>query len=262
MKKLAIAIFFPFLCIVANQVSAKSNKGVSIYDDTYVMQTYTTDINQAVYDDAYGSDMDELKEMEIKYQFSLSIPVLQLKYSSLMASYTQLSLWQLGNKEASAPFRETNYKPQLFMMHQGNYGLFNSIEYGYRHQSNGKDEGTSRSWDMGYLALERVNTKLEYGLQGWYAASLSDNPDIKDFIPPYEIWAKYHSDIGYIKIKSAYNFTTDKGHVELGYTLPLNKFIGLYAQVFEGYGESLIDYNHRQTRIGLGVTIAPELKIL
>ncbi|MCX2760054.1 phospholipase A [Vibrio sp. Sgm 22] len=253
MNKLSLAI--APLVLISAQALAKSDKGIAIYDDTYVMQTYTSDINQDVYDNAYGSGMDKLKNAEVKYQFSLSVPLAQTQFGSLMASYTQLSLWQLGNTEASSPFRETNYKPQLFMMHQGKFVIFNNIEYGYRHQSNGKDKGTSRSWDMGYIALERVNSKLEYGVQGWYAASLSENKDIEDFIPPYEVWAKYHGSMGSIKVRTAYNFSTDKGHVEAAYTLPINKYVGFYVQVFEGYGESMIDYNHNQTRVGAGITL-------
>lgn len=256
-----VSLFSIFLAFVPT-VNAKSLNGISLYDDTYVMQTYTDSLNQEVYDSAYGEGMDDLRNAELKYQFSISVPIVQFNSSSLMASYTQLSLWQLGNTEASSPFRETNYKPQLFMMHHGNYLIFNNIEYGYRHQSNGKDKGTSRSWDMGYLSLERVDGILEYGVQGWYAASLSENKDIEDFIPPYEIWARYYGDVGSIKVKTAYNFKTDNGHIEAAYTVPLNKFVGLYFQVFEGYGESLIDYNHSQTRVGVGIalTASPSFK--
>ncbi|NOH82747.1 phospholipase [Vibrio sp. 03-59-1] len=257
-----LAIVIIALCAALPvSVNAKSNKSLSIYDDTYFMQTYTSDINQEVYDEAYDNKADKMSKAEIKYQFSLAIPLVQMKYGTLMASYTQLSLWQLGNTDASSPFRETNYKPQMFMMHQGKYGIFNNIEYGYRHQSNGKEALTSRSWDMGYIAIERVNTKLDFGLQGWYATNLKDNKDIEDFIPPYEVWMKYHGKAGYFKLKTAYNFSTDKGHVEVGYTYPLSKFAGLYFQVWEGYGESMIDYNHRQTRVGLGLIVESNLNV-
>lgn len=251
----------PFLCLASSVTSAKSNKKISLYDDTYVMQTYTNNINQAVYDEAYGSDMDNLINTEIKYQFSIALPISRFKHGSIMVSYTQLSLWQLANSDASAPFRETNYNPQIFMMHQGNYWLFNNIEYGYRHQSNGKDEGTSRAWDMGYLAIERIGNRHNFGVQGWYAKVSDDNEDIEDFIPPYEVWVEYNGDSGSLKMKTAYNFKTDKGRMEVGYSYPLSKFIDLYAQVFTGYGESLIDYNHKQTRIGLGVAINQDLNV-
>lgn len=258
MKKLAIAIA---IAMAASPTMAKTNKGVAIYEDTYVMQTLSDGVNQKLYDDAYG-DVGKLNDYEIKFQFSLSVPVWRKEGTALMLSYTQLSLWQFGNSEISSPFRETNYKPQVFLMQQGNFGPFNNFEIGYRHQSNGREENISRSWDMGYIAIERVNSKVEYGIQGWYAVNLSDNEDIQDFIPPYELWAKFHAGNGYLKVRTAYNFDTDKGHIEAGLTIPVSKFVGLYFQVWEGYGESLIDYNYRQTRVGAGITIDPSMAFM
>ncbi|MDU5189976.1 MAG: phospholipase A, partial [Mixta calida] len=42
---------------------------------------------------------------------------------------------------------------------------------------------------------------------------------------------------------------------ELGWSYPISEHVRFYTQVFSGYGESLIDYNHRQTRVGVGVTL-------
>ncbi|MGF1765668.1 phospholipase A [Aliivibrio kagoshimensis] len=248
--------------VVIAPVMAKTNKAISIYDDTYVVQTYTNNINQAVYDEAYGGRVEQLNDTEIKFQFSLSVPMVRYDSVALMLSYTQLSLWQLSNKDMSSPFRETNYKPQLFMMHQGQWPVFNTIEYGYRHQSNGGEINISRGWDMGFIAFERNNTAIEYGIQGWYASNLGDNEDIEDFIPPYEVWVRVNGDSSSLKVRTAYNFDTDKGHVEIGYTYALSKFLDIYAQVWEGYGESLIDYNHKQTRLGIGLTLSPSIKVM
>ncbi|MDM8926578.1 phospholipase A, partial [Escherichia coli] len=42
---------------------------------------------------------------------------------------------------------------------------------------------------------------------------------------------------------------------ELGLSYPITKHVRLYTQVYSGYGESLIDYNFNQTRVGVGVML-------
>ncbi|MFN6887035.1 phospholipase A, partial [Proteus mirabilis] len=42
---------------------------------------------------------------------------------------------------------------------------------------------------------------------------------------------------------------------ELGWSYPITKHVRFYTQLFSGYGESMIDYNFRQTRIGVGVIL-------
>jgi phospholipase A1 len=48
-----------------------------------------------------------------------------------------------------------------------------------------------------------------------------------------------------------------KGAVELGWSFPLGSYPYLkgYVQYFYGYGESLIDYNERVNRIGVGFAL-------
>jgi len=49
----------------------------------------------------------------------------------------------------------------------------------------------------------------------------------------------------------------DKGAIELGWSFPLWKYPYLkgYIQYFGGYGESLIDYNNKVNRIGIGIAL-------
>ena len=52
------------------------------------------------------------------------------------------------------------------------------------------------------------------------------------------------------------NVNTGKGAFQAGWMSPplLGSFRG-YVQVFTGYGESMIDYNWRQTTIGAGIAL-------
>ena len=48
---------------------------------------------------------------------------------------------------------------------------------------------------------------------------------------------------------------TDKNSVELTWSYPITDYLRLYTQYFNGYGESLLDYNARTERIGIGVAL-------
>lgn len=60
---------------------------------------------------------------------------------------------------------------------------------------------------------------------------------------------------GVVNTRGFYNFADDKGGVELGYTFYFNDILGVYLQGYHGYGETLIDYDHSQTRVGLGIKL-------
>lgn len=71
----------------------------------------------------------------------------------------------------------------------------------------------------------------------------------------YELGMAYKWDDLQLGFMGRYNFSSHNGAAELGLTFPLWGKLRGYASVFTGYGESLIDYNHKQTRFGLGIAL-------
>ena len=47
----------------------------------------------------------------------------------------------------------------------------------------------------------------------------------------------------------------NRGAVELGWSIPITNNVKGYVTYFNGYGESLVDYNESANRIGFGVML-------
>jgi len=251
--------------IIANLLQEHDNPFTLYpYESNYLLYTYTNHINkQAIksYDWA-----DKAKHDEAEFQLSLAFPIwtgIAGDNSLLGASYTQKSFWQVTNRSGSSPFRETNYEPQLFIAWATDYSFMGwtlrDAEYGFNHQSNGRSDPTSRSWNRIYARFMAQNGNWQVDLKPWYriheSASSDDNPDITKYLGYYRLKVGYALGESVISVESRYNWNSGYGSANVGVSYPITKHVRFYTKVFSGYGESMIDYNYKQTRVGIGIML-------
>ena len=76
-------------------------------------------------------------------------------------AYTQRSWWQAYNADASSPFRETNFEPEVFIDFENRGSLLGwtniNNRLAFNHQSNGRSDPLSRSWNRLILESTFVN---------------------------------------------------------------------------------------------------------
>ncbi|MFY3771178.1 Phospholipase A1 [Providencia manganoxydans] len=234
------------------------------YESNYIIYTYTSSMNKDAIK-SYDWGKDALRD-EVKFQLSLAFPLwrgIAGDNSVLAASYTQRSWWQLSNKKESSPFRETNYEPQIFIGWATDYQLggwtLREFETGFNHESNGRSDPTSRSWNRIYARAMAQNGNWQVDLKPWYRLPESDSSDDNKYITKY--MGYYRLKVGYalgdsvISATGRYNWNSGYGAAELGWSYPITKHVRFYTQLFSGYGESMIDYDYRQTRFGIGVML-------
>lgn len=226
---------------------------------------YNDNPNDAPYQEA-GSDLIP-EANEIKFQFSFRVPLVEDFFFGrgyLSFGYTQQSYWQAYNGRSSAPFRENNYEPELlftFPMAQELLGLkWRLATLSLNHQSNGRSDPLSRSWNRVILQLVAEKGNFYASLQPWWRIPEpdedDDNPDIEDYTGNFELHMleKYEGHTFGLMLRN--NLQSDnRGAVQLDYTFPIDERLRGYLQIFNGYGESLIDYDHYSNRIGVGVML-------
>jgi phospholipase A1 len=210
-----------------------------------------------------------LTKTEVTFQLSFKTRLWQDvfgKEMDLWFGYTQRSFWQLYNFADSSPFRETNYEPEVLLNLRTRFSVLGLqsrfIMVGLNHQSNGQSEPLSRSWNriVAHIGLERGDFSLL--LTGWYRIpeniEENDNPQTEKYFGYGEIWAYYfmkNHRLG-IMLRNNLDFGTNRGALQLEWSFPLFGQVGGYVQYYLGYGESLLDYNHRVNRIGVGFILS------
>jgi len=212
---------------------------------------------------------NELRVPELKLQVSIKTKVAEDLFDTnadMWFGYTQQSHWQVYNEDNSRPFRATDYEPEVFITQPVTANLpfggrLRMLGAGASHHSNGQSDNLSRSWNRAYLMAGAEWGKFAIVPRLWTRVSTEsgdtdDNPDIEDFLGYGDMKFLYdlpnkHSVSGTLR----YNPKTEKGAAQVDYIYPLSNNVNGYVQLFHGYGESIIDYNHKNTAVGVGIVL-------
>ncbi|TDO99455.1 phospholipase A [Marinomonas balearica] len=228
--------------------------------------TYTDNPNGrdfVVHDESDGA----LDNVEFKFQLSVKFPVaydVVGRGSSLWFAYTQQAFWQAYNSEISAPFRDTSHEPEAFIvdrLHGDFLGIKPTyIAYGINHQSNGQSELMSRSWNRLFVNVVFEYEHLAVSIKPWYRIHESededDNPNIERYLGYGEVTAVFiDQDISYDLMLRNNLRSDNKGAIQLGVNFPLWGKTRGYVQYFDGYGQSLLDYNNHIRSLGFGIML-------
>ena len=200
---------------------------------------------------------------------------------SLWFGYTQQSHWQLFNKDISRPFRNTDHEPELtyvfphFLSLPGGW-TYRMTGVGVVHQSNGQSLPLSRSWNRAFVmgAADKITDNGDrFTLQArvWRRMDekpdKDDNPDISDFVGRGEIVGRWSFDSGVGTDKTLHTLglalrhslrSSGRGSARLDYLRSIGRAdtgLRFHAQLFSGYGDSLIDYNRRRTVFSAGLSL-------
>lgn len=190
--------------------------------------------------------------------------------SQLYFGYTQTSLWDLS--EPSAPFRDTAYRPSIFYLDPQVWASADGatslgIAAGLEHESNGRDDLDSRSINIAYVRP----TWRQFLNEDWYVSvspkiftylARDNNEDIAQYRGYVDLNLRIGRVDGWLFSADLRKGTSHFGSVQLDASYPIRpSFFAnaggfLHFQYFNGYGESLLDYDVKgpaQYRIGFSI---------
>ena len=190
---------------------------------------------------------------------------------SLWAAYSQQSEWQVFNSSLSRPFRNTDHMPELIYVYPTTLKLpggwlWRYSGLGLAHQSNGQSDPLSRSWNRVYLMAgfekdDRFSVQLRLWKRLSESADKDNNPDITRHIGRGDLTLGWNID-SKNSLRAVYTGFNGRGSGKLEWTRSLgdgrgNTFSGLrlYASIFHGYGDTLLDYNFKRTTFSFGLSL-------
>ena len=228
----------------------------------------------------------------VKFQYSAKFDLWpNASRHSAYFGFTQKSLWRLWDFSDSSPFDESNYAPEVFygfFMKLGDLmplpgtttAFLEMARVGFEHESNGERQERSRSWNRIYAT---TRAGAYFGTDHYLAVSPRvwgpgigdpDNEDIEEFLGYGTLSVEYGYDPAIrhwygggnfgITVWKGWNRDWDRRGIEVsaqwrpGYE---GKFVEwwkftpyLHAQLFHGYGETLLTYNQKTTAFRIGIS--------
>jgi phospholipase A1 len=227
----------------------------AVYKDTYFVTGVP--LNKKITNETADASF------QISIRQRLTKSVLPFKTFAYL-TYTQKSFWDIYAK--SSPFRDTNYNPGIglgkYIFHQNK--LVGAAFAQIKHESNGRDEEESRSWN--YLSISmKYFFNARFNLAGEFWIPYVDGGNNKDLLD--------YRGLGYISLNYISNkqkwwlsadFNPRKGFGNVNTTMTASFRVSqksnqyLFARFFQGYGESLMDYNKYTMNIRVGICIKPD----
>lgn len=189
----------------------------------------------------------------------------------LYLGYTQTSIWDISDD--SSPFRDTSYRPSLFYLDPDVWSSSdgsNTIGFaaGLEHESNGRSADESRSMNIAYVQpswrkfLSDSKWYVSVSPKIWAYLDKDDNSDIEEYRGYGDLNLRLGRVDGWLFSANMRKGTEHMGSVQLDASYPIRRpFFAnaggyVHFQYFNGYGESLLDYNQKhasQFRIGVSI---------
>jgi phospholipase A1/A2 len=189
--------------------------------------------------------------------------------SGFYFGYTQNAIWDLSSD--SKAFRDTSYRPQFFWKwdRADEKTFVDSLRIGFEHESNGGDLERSRSINIAFVRPEwhydlANGHEIQFLPKAYSYLDKDENPDIQEYRGYVDWQLRYDAAGEWVGTALYRRGTTGRSAIQLDLSKRARDLrfgpVGGYfhVQYFNGYGESILDYNvRRQAQLRIGFAIVP-----
>lgn len=210
-----------------------------------------------------------LDSNELKFQFSFKIKIVENVFGNngdIWVGYIQSLCWQVYNVENLCFFCEINYELEVMMMFCNGYliggwcGCMSGISFNYMFNGCFDLFLCSWNWVIVIIGLDCENWVLVLCL--WYCiledCKDDNNLDIEDYMGCGDVILIWNCNGYEVLLMVCYLLCGGDclyGVVQFDYGFLISNLLCGYVQVFDGYGESMIDYNYKVIYVGVGVLL-------
>lgn len=187
--------------------------------------------------------------------------------SQLHFGYTQTAVWDLDVN--SKPFHDTSYRPTLFWQQRldSSENMPRYLRAGFEHESNGREGANSRSINLAFVqpawrADFDDGNSLIFAPRFYSYLDKVENPDIARYSGYADWLLRYGNENKWVVSGHARVSSIGHSSAQLDLSIPFRKPLFartggfIHFQYFNGYGETLLDYDRRhpaQLRVGFSI---------